>query len=324
MWTALPLFHLNAIGASVVTGLIAQCRVAVFPRFSVSQFWPEIERSGAKSIAFLGSMASLLADAPDNEAMKRCYGQIRRVSAAPFPEPVVKKWRERFGVPATGSTSYGMTEAATISGSHPGDPPGPPGSSGRPGSDFEVKIFDDNDLEVAPGATGEIVCRPRRPNIMFGGYWNQPEATVKSWRNLWFHTGDLGKIDADGWFYFVDRKKDYIRRRGENISTLEMEAVFRQHPALLDVAVHAVLSPMGEDEVKVTAELHPGVELTEEALCRWSIDRVPYFAVPLYVEFRETLPRSATGKVLKEELRREGKTATTWDREAAGVTFTRR
>ena len=159
---------------------------------------------------------------------------------------------------------------------------------------------------------------------MFSGYWNQPEATVKAWRNLWFHTGDLGRIDADGWFYFVDRKKDYIRRRGENISTHEMEAVFRQHPAIQDVAVHAVLSPMGEDEVKVTAEINPGAEITEEALCRWSIDRLPYFAVPLYVEFRESLPRSATGKVLKEELRADGKTPTTWDREAAGVTFTRR
>jgi len=187
-----------------------------------------------------------------------------------------------------------------------------------------VKIFDEHDQEVPPGTPGEIVARPRRPNIMFSGYWNQPEATVKAWRNLWFHTGDLGRIEPDGWFYFVDRKKDYIRRRGENISTHEMEAVFRQHPAIQDVAVHAVLSPLGEDEVKVTAEIKPDAAVTEEELCRWSIDRVPYFAVPLYVEFRETLPRSATGKVLKEVLRADGKTAATWDREAAGVTFARR
>jgi crotonobetaine/carnitine-CoA ligase len=324
LWSPLPLFHLNAIAVSVVTGLIAQCRVAIAPRFSVSQFWPEVERSGATVVSLLGSMASLIADAPDSDAARRCRGQLRRVNAAPFPPSVVDKWRDRFGLKTGGAGAYGMTEAATISGLRGDEPPGPPGSSGRVGRDFDVRIFDDNDNEQPAGTAGEIVCRPLRPNIMFQGYWNRPADTVKAWRNLWFHTGDLGRLDEDGFLYFVDRKKDYIRRRGENISTYEMEAVFRQHPAILDVAVHAVLSPMGEDEVKVTAEIIPGAEITEEALCRWSIERVPYFAVPLYVEFRETLPRSATGKVLKDELRKDGRTAATWDREAAGLTFTRR
>lgn len=324
LWSPLPLFHLNAIGVSVVTALIARCRTSIGRRFSVSQFWPEIERSGATTVNLLGSMASLIAEAPDTEASKRCYGQIRRVNAAPFPPAVVQKWRDRFGVPAEGSTGYGMTEAATISNLGPGEPAGPPGSSGRVGKDFEVQIVDDGDNPLPVGTPGEIVVRPKRPNIMFAGYWNRPEETVKAWRNLWFHTGDLGKLDAEGHLYFVDRKKDYIRRRGENISTHEMEAVFRQHPAIQDVAVHAVLSPLGEDEVKVTAEINPGAALTEEELCRWSIERVPYFAVPLYVEFRESLPRSATGKVLKEQLRAEGRTPATWDREAAGVSFQRR
>jgi len=324
LWTALPLFHLNAIGSSVLAAMAVQSRVAIFPRFSVSQFWPDIERSGATCVSLLGSMASLIAEAPDSEAQKRSYGQIRHMQAAPLAEPVAAKWRERFGAPAYGAAAYGMTEAATICGRRPGDPYGPPGNSGRPGEDFEVRIFDENDFEVPPGVPGEIVCRPRRPNIMFSGYWHQPEATVKAWRNLWFHTGDLGRFDTEGWFYFVDRKKDYIRRRGENISTHEMESVFRQHPAIRDVAVHSVLSPLGEDEVKVTAEVASESALTEEELCRWSIDRVPYFAVPLYVEFRESLPRGETGKVMKDQLRSEGRTSATWDREAAGVTFNRR
>jgi crotonobetaine/carnitine-CoA ligase len=324
IWTPLPLFHLNAIATSVVTGMIAQATVALTPRFSVSNFWPEIERTGANSVGLLGSMATLIAEAPDNEHSRRCYGQLTRVGAAPFPQSVVEKWRERFGVPAKGSSGYGMTEAATISGITPDESPGPVGSSGHGGIDFEVQIFDDGDNPLPPGAVGEIVVRPRRPNIMFKGYWRNPEATVAAWRNLWFHTGDLGKLDEEGYLYFVDRKKDYIRRRGENISTFEMEATFRQHPALRDLAVHAVLSPLGEDEVKLTAELQPEAALTEEELCRWSIERVPAFAVPLYIEFREELPRSATGKVLKEQLRAEGKTATTWDREAAGVTVPKR
>jgi len=324
LWSPLPLFHLMAIGSVVVTCLIAQCRASIAPRFSVSQFWPEIERSGATSVALLGSMASLLAEAPDNPSSERCVGQLQKVQAAPLAPAVAQKWRDRFGVKSAGSTSYGMTEAATISGLGSGEPPGPPGSSGRVGRDFETIIADEHDNPVPVGTPGEILVRPRRPYIMFQGYWNRPGDTVRAWRNLWFHTGDLGKVDQEGYLYFVDRKKDYIRRRGENISTHEMEAVFRQHPAIQDVAIHSVLSPLGEDEVKVTAEINPGVKVTEEELCRWSIDRVPYFAVPLYIEFRNEIPRTATGKILKEQLRSEGKTAATWDREAAGLTFERR
>jgi crotonobetaine/carnitine-CoA ligase len=324
IWSPLPLFHLNAIATSVVTGMIAQATVALAPRFSVSNFWPEIERTGATSVGLLGSMATLIAEAPDTQAAQRCFGQLRRVAAAPFPPSVVEKWRDRFGVPARGSSGYGMTEAATISGTRAGEAPGPAGSSGHGGIDFEVQIFDDNDNALLSGLVGEIVARPLRPNIMFKGYWQKAEATVAAWRNLWFHTGDLGRLDEAGYLYFVDRKKDYIRRRGENISTFEMEAIFRQHPALKDLAVHAVLSPLGEDEVKITAELQADALLTEEELFRWSVERVPWFAVPQYVEFREELPRSATGKVLKEQLRAEGKTATTWDREALGIVLEKR
>jgi crotonobetaine/carnitine-CoA ligase len=314
LWSPLPLFHLNAIALSVVTGLIAQCAVAIAPRFSNSGFWPEIERSRATVANLLGSMVTLIAEAPESEAQRRCHGQLRRVNAAPFPPQIVQKWRDRFGVPAKGAVGYGMTEAATISGLSPGVRPGPPGSSGRVGHDFDVRIVDEMDTELPIGAVGEIVARPKRPNIIFQGYWNGPEDTVKCWRNLWFHSGDIGRLDGDGYLYFLDRKKDYIRRKGENISTFEMEAVLSEHPAIRDVAVHAVLSPLGEDEVKVTAELLPGAELSEEDLCRWSIERVPRFAVPLYVEFRDQLPRSATGKVLKAQLRSEGATAATWDR----------
>ena len=143
-------------------------------------------------------------------------------------------------------------------------------------------------------------------------------------RNLWFHTGDLGRLDEDGFLYFVDRKKDYLRRRGENISSFEMERTFIAHEAIKDVAVHAVASDQGEDDVKVTAVLQQGATVTEEELCRWSVDQVPYFAVPRYIEFRADLPRNPVGRVLKYELRDDGVTEATWDREAAGFTFDRR
>jgi carnitine-CoA ligase len=159
---------------------------------------------------------------------------------------------------------------------------------------------------------------------MFAGYWRRPEETVAVLQNLWFHTGDFGRLDDDGFLYFVDRKKDYLRRRGENISSFEMERTFHAHPAIKDVAVHSVPSEMGEDEVKVTAVLQPDTQLDERELCEWCAERVPYFAIPRYIEFRDDLPRNPVGRVLKYQLRDEGVTATTWDREAAGVTFERR
>ncbi len=166
--------------------------------------------------------------------------------------------------------------------------------------------------------------RPLKPNIMFQGYWRRPEDTQKIMRNMWLHTGDIGKFDDDGFFYFVDRKKDYLRRRGENISSFEMEAAFLGHEGIEEVAVHAVPSPVGEDDVKVTAVLKPGAQLTEEALCRWALDQVPYYAVPRYIEFREVLPKNPQGRVLKYQLRDEGRTHATWDREASDVALVKR
>jgi crotonobetaine/carnitine-CoA ligase len=187
-----------------------------------------------------------------------------------------------------------------------------------------VRLVDDDDTEVAIGETGEIVCRPNGPNLMFAGYWRRPEATLSVFQNLWFHTGDLARLDDDGFLYFVDRKKDYLRRRGENISSFELERTFVAHESVKDVAVHAVPSEQGEDDVKVTAVLQEGATLTEEHLCRWAVERVPYFALPRYIEFRDDLPRNPVGRVLKYQLRDDGVTATTWDREAAGFEFERR
>ena len=172
---------------------------------------------------------------------------------------------------------------------------------------------------------GEVVVRPRRRNVMFDGYWKRPEATVEATRGLWFHTGDLAAIDEQGYFHFRDRKADSLRRRGENISSLEIEAVLNGHPEIEQAVVHAVPSELTEDEIKVTAVPVPGATLREVDLFEWCKDRVPYFALPRYIELRERLPVSAVGRVHKFELRQEGVTPATWDREAApGVTWVRR
>ncbi|WP_439859386.1 ATP-dependent acyl-CoA ligase [Pseudomonas sp. MBLB4136] len=316
--TPLPLFHMNALCVSIIASIMVGARAAILPRFSVSNFWQEVERSGATIASILGGMGGLLAKAPDNDAMKRCFGQIHTARGNPYTEETKNIWRERFGTPLVGGNGYGLTEACVITSLAAGEYAAP-GSSGKRIPDFDVRIVDDNDHELPANTAGEIVVRPLRPDIMFQGYWKRPEDTLKLMRNMWFHTGDIGKFDDEGFFYFVDRKKDYLRRRGENISSFEMEAAFAVHPALAEVAVHAVPSDKGEDDVKVTAILHEGARLTPEELFRWATDSVPYYALPRYIEFRSSLPKNPQGRILKYQLRDEGKTAGTWDLEDTDI-----
>ena len=313
-FTPLPLFHLNAWNVTVFTTAILRSSAAIAPRFSLSGFWPEIERSGATMTSLLGTMISLIANAPDSEAAERCFGQLEIVQGAPFPAELIDAWKRRFGVTWAGVNVFGLTECCLTT--HlPRTEAGRPGSSGRRNDTFDVRIFDDEDRELPPGGVGEIVVRPLKPHVMFEGYWKRPEATAALMRNLWFHTGDMGMFDEEGHFHFKDRKKDYLRRRGENISSFEMESAFLQHPDVVDVAVHSVFSELTEDDVKVTAVLREGATLTEQELCRWSFDRLPYFAIPRYIEFRTELPKNPVGRVLKYVLRDEGRTPETWDRE---------
>lgn len=321
--TPLPLFHMNALCVSIIASILVGARAAILPRFSVSNFWPEVERSGATIASILGGMGGLLAQAPDNEAMLRCRGQIHTARGNPYTEETKQIWRERFGTRLVGGNGYGLTEACVVTSLAAGEYAAP-GSSGKRIADFDVRVVDEQDNEVPGGMPGEIVVRPQRPDIMFQGYWRRPEDTQKLMRNMWFHTGDVGKFDDEGFFYFVDRKKDYLRRRGENISSFEMEAAFATHPALSEVAVHAVPSDKGEDDVKVTAVLHENTELAPEALFHWAADTVPYYALPRYIEFRTSLPKNPQGRVLKYLLRDEGKTATTWDLDDTDIKVAKR
>ena len=316
-WTPCPLFHMAAAG-STMGSLIAGVTMSIASRFSVSGFWEEIERSGATVITLLSSMIVYIADMPDNAAMARCFGQIRTVSGVPFSRAHRDAFERRFGVKYTGAPGYGMTEACSITMGYL-EQPSPDGSSGRRlPDDFAVEVVDQSDNILPAGEVGEVVVRPLRPDLMFKGYWRRPEATVEALRNVWFHTGDLGRFDADGFFYFVDRNKDYLRKGGENISSFEVETVFRRHADLEDLAVHAVRAA-SEDEVKLTAILRADAEITEEELCRWSIDQLPHFAVPRFIEFRAELPRNSVGRVLKFQLRDDGVTNATWDRNESTI-----
>jgi crotonobetaine/carnitine-CoA ligase len=188
-----------------------------------------------------------------------------------------------------------------------------------------VRIVDDADFEVPRGQVGEIVVRGKEPWIMCQGYYKMPEATLAAWRNLWFHTGDRGYMDQENYLYFVDRKKDAIRRRGENISSFEVEQIILKHPSVLDVAAFPITSEHSEDEVMVSIVLREGGTLSEMQLIEFCNRNMPYFMVPRYVEIVNALPKTMTEKVEKYKLRASAETrlSAIWDREKAGIVIKR-
>jgi carnitine-CoA ligase len=308
-FTALPLFHLAGLG-STIGSLIVGADAYLARRFSASGFWAEIERSGARYVQLLGSMAPILAKGPDSEESRRCFGQIRVLTGSAVPE-VNRALRDRFGVQSTDIKFYGQTEACPIATT--GGRPVRESSVGVPNEAFEVRVVDDADHEVAAGKVGHIVCRPTRPNVMFSGYWRNPEATMAKSTTLWWHTGDYGYFDENGYLCFSDRGDDRMRRGGENVSSYEVEAAVARHAEIANVAAHAVPSELSEDEIKLTAVVRQGSALTPAELWEWCHHELPKFAVPRYIEFRAELPLTPTGKIQKHLLRNEGVTDTTWD-----------
>ena len=328
VWTPLPLFHFNAITTAVIGPLVFGGRSAIYRRFSVSNFWPEMNRVGATITSTLGTMAYLLAHDVDRPEMPRSGAPeanttLRLLGAAPMPVEVDDIMKNRFGL-TTFSAAYGVTEASLISWQPPGGYNKPNAAGVINDEYFDVRIFDAEDNEVPRGDRGEIVIRPKRPEVMFAGYWGRPEVTVETSRNWWYHTGDIGIVDDDNFLFFVDRKADYLRRRGENIASFEVESNIMGHGQIADVAVHAVPSPLTEDDLKITATRVEGATVSEEELFLWCVEQLPYFALPRYIEFRTDLPRSPVGRVLKRELRAEGVTSATWDLEQSGVVYEKR
>jgi crotonobetaine/carnitine-CoA ligase len=315
LWSPMPLFHITGISIAIVT--MQQKASGAFARkFSVTNFWSEIERTQANLTVLLGSMALMIANAPQAPEAERCRGQLRTLIGIPMSRHLADSWKEKFGVTWCSGTMYGSTEAGAALNAR-FDEQLPDGSCGRLNDTYDVRIVDEDDQEVPPNVAGEIIVRPKRPFVMFSGYWNNPAATFSVWRNLWHHMGDRGRVDEQGNFFFVDRSKDVIRRRGENISSFELETTFNQHPAIAEAAIHAVPSEFMEDDVKATIVLRTDGAVREAELLEWARERVPKFALPRFIEFRSELPKNASGRVLKFRLREEGVTKATWDREKA-------
>lgn len=308
---ALPLFHGNAQFLSTAPALLSGAQVVLERRFSASAFWDTVRRRGCTEFNYIGGIVSILLKAPPRP--DDADNPLRVMIGAGAPRDRFEEFERRFGVQLL--EGYGMSEIGIPLASFIDDRR--PGSCGRPHFGYEVLVIDDDGNEVGPGVPGELLVRPRARDAMLREYYRMPEKTVEAWRDLWFHTGDYLQYDEDGWYYFVDRKKDAIRRRGENISSFEVERTVLAHPGVLECAAVAVPSELGEDEVLLCAVPRPGAWLEPADLVAHCEERMARFMVPRYVRILERLPKTPTERVQKYVLRAEGIAPGTWDREAA-------
>lgn len=313
LFTCLPLFHAWARGL-VMGALVHRLLAVVDPLFSVTRLIERAAETGASVFSGVGAMGMAMLGREPSPAERE--HRLRAALMIPFTPEQQQAFRERFGA-VVAAQLYGQTEIGAITYARLSEDR-PLDSIGRAAPYLDVGILDDDDAEVPPGAVGEICVRPHVAHAMYQGYWRKPEATVEAWRNLWHHTGDYGRTDEAGWIYFVDRKKDALRRRGENVSSVELERAITAHPAIAEAAVHAIPSPMTEDDIKACIVLASGASVEPADLFAFFAERLPYFAIPRYVEVVPELPRNATMRVMKHLLRARGITPETWDLEAMG------
>lgn len=310
--STLPLFHVVGQCRGVLGPLILRGTSVLRPRFSASQFWEDCRRYGATDAILMGAMARFLMLQPESEGDRD--HSMRYIHSAGGD---LTEFPSRFGVAV--SSGYGMTEIGTVA--HTDDVT--PGNCGRIHHEYDYQLVDNEDNVVPTGSAGELVMRSTVPWTFSPGYLNQPEATVESWRNLWFHTGDLFTSDADGSLAFVGRKKSVIRRRGENISPAHVESELAKHPIVRECAVIGVSSTDGEEEVLAFVAPHANGDADPASLLKFLIDRLPYYMIPRYVVFRTELPKTPTHKVDVGALRALAGSERWWDREAAGIRVSR-
>jgi len=316
LWNCFPLFHQNARYTGVIPALDVGAKIVLEARFSASRFWENARSKGVTAFNYLGAVIQLLWNQPPGPADRG--HAITRAFGAGAPKEIWPQFEERFGVALT--EVYGLTEApmATVN-----RRPGELHSCGRSSDLFEVAVVDQEDRQIT-GETGEIVVRPKIPCAFMLGYDNAPEVTVEAFRNLWFHTGDRGRMSAGGDLYFVDRQKDCIRRRGENISSWEIESVLARHPGVLESAAYAVPSQFSDDEVMVALVPRPGAELDPAQVHEFCAGQLPAYAVPSYIRVMAALPHTPTERVQKFRLRAEGVTADAWQSKEIQVSEQRR
>jgi crotonobetaine/carnitine-CoA ligase len=315
LYTPLPLYHITAQAVNVLGALVVGCRVHVDVRFSLTRFWQRMADLGSTHVWSFGSMTPLLFRAED-DAADRAH-RVRVVWSIPWPAGYGHEFERRFGVKLMngyGSTEQGLTIV------QPYDAPRPD-TIGTATEHYDVEVVGSDGRVLGAGEVGEIVTRPREPASMMLGYLERPADTLEAIRDLWYHTGDRGIRDEDGYFSFVDRTKDAIRRRGENISAWEVESVIARHPAIDECAAVAVPSELGEDDVKLVATTC--APIAERELFDYCVSELPYYMVPRYIELVDSFPKTPSLRIQKFVLRDQGVTGTTWDCEAEGIRIRR-
>jgi crotonobetaine/carnitine-CoA ligase len=316
-YCCVPLFNSGGWSLNIFSALASGLPIGVDTSFSVTEFWDRCRLYGATHILTLGTMHIFLWQAPprDDDA----DNPVRLGGCVPLPHEIVGPFKERFGI-ETIWQGFGQSEMMGWTLCDTTRQDWKPNSCGIVRSDLEVKLFDEDDREVPVGEVGEVCVRPKEPEVMFAGYFGRPEVTLAAYRNLWYHSGDLARFDEDGEMFFVDRKTDYMRFAGRNISSFDVENTLLGHPAVKEVAAHGIPVPdmESESELMVSVVLAPGATATHEELARYVNDNAPYYLVPRYIELVDELPYTPTGRVQKYLLRDRGVTPATWDRVEQG------
>jgi len=311
----MPIFHIGGMGVIFVM-LCRGGSIAVMDGFDTEKFWPFVRESKTTAFFLLGVMTTfLLKQEPSDDDKNH---DVRLAFMVPLTETCTEFY-ERFGIDVY--TIFNMTEISSPIVSEPN--PTKRGTCGKKREGVDVRLVDENDCEVAPGEIGEMIVRTDRPWGMNSGYYKNPEATAEAWRNGWFHTGDCFRQDDEGYFYFVDRMKDAMRRRGENISSFEVEAEVVAYPSVREAAAYAVPSDLGEDDVMISVAPVAGKDIDLKDLVEFLGERMPYFMVPRYIRVLDELPKTPSSKVMKHVLRNEGVTSDSWDREMYDIKFKR-
>ena len=316
VYNTLPLFHIG--GQNMVwMALVSDTTVALAERFSASRFWQDVREYGATFTLFLGAMIPILHKQPPRHDDHD--NPLRVALSAAAPRTIWEEFERRFDVKIV--ELYAQTEGGFLLNAD-ARAEGKVGSMGKPSAGYEMQVVDEQDRALPPGAVGELIYRPAA-GAALTEYYKNPEATAEKTRGGWIRSGDLAYQDDDGYFFFVDRKNDFMRRRGENISSFEVEKIINGHPQVLESAAYAIPSDLGEDEVMVAIVLQPGAELEPLELMQYCEAHMAYFMVPRYVRVVDAFPKTGTERTMKYQLKSQGVTLDTWDREAAGYTLKR-
>lgn len=312
IYCPLPLFHAAGLWDGLLAALLSGASIAVVERFSASRFWDDVRHFDAQTAMGVFSMIPILLSRPPSSDDRDNPLETFYMGKSSLDETFF----ERFGAHTV--ETYTSTEVGIGTASPYGE--WRSGSMGQSNEErFEVAVLDEYDRPVDPGQPGELALRPRQPHVITSGYYGRDDVTAAAFRNLWFHTGDRAYVDDDGYFYFLDRMKDAIRRRGENISSFDVESEVNLHPTVRECAAIGVPSELEEEDVKVVVVPKSGSNVDKADLVAYCSERLPSFMVPRYIEVVDELPRTPTGKIAKHELRSmgdQGLTSATWDRQA--------